>query len=85
MEMMPMKPKRKAQLEAYARQHGQSAVEALDDLLSAQLDPREALRLSPEEWLRELDAWGNRNASKNLPVLSNDALRRESLYEDRGL
>ena len=34
MEMMPMKPERKAQLDAYAERHGQDAVTALDDLLA---------------------------------------------------
>ncbi len=34
MEMMPMKPERKAQLEAYAERHGQDAITALDDLLA---------------------------------------------------
>lgn len=87
MDMIPVKPERKAQLEAYARQHGQSAAEALDDLLATQLKQQahEEPELSPDEWERELDAWGKRNARKNLPVLSNEALRRESLYEDRGL
>lgn len=87
MDMMPVKPERKAQLEAYARQHGQSTADALDDLLAAQLSQQEHEKpeLTPEEWVRELEAWGKRNAPKNLPVLSNEALRRESLYEDRGL
>jgi predicted transcriptional regulator len=34
MEMMPMKPERKAQLDAYAKRHGQDAVTALDDVLA---------------------------------------------------
>lgn len=38
MEMMPVKPERKAQLEAYAQRHGQNAADALDDLLAAQLE-----------------------------------------------
>jgi len=38
MEMMPVKPERKAQLEIYAKEHGQSVAEALDDLLAAQLE-----------------------------------------------
>ena len=38
MDMMPIKPERKAQLEAYARRHGQDAAAALDDLLAAQLE-----------------------------------------------
>jgi hypothetical protein len=87
MEMMPMKPERKAQLEAYAQQHGQSAADALDDLLAAQLnpEPQGPEQLSHEEWVRKLRARGERNAGKNIPVLSNEALRRENMYEDRGL
>ncbi len=38
MEMMPVKPERKAQLETYAKEHGQSPAEALDALLAAQLE-----------------------------------------------
>jgi hypothetical protein len=34
MEMMPVKPERKAQLEAYAERHGKDAVTALDDVLA---------------------------------------------------
>ena len=35
MEMMPVKPERKAQLEAYAQRHGQDAVAALDEVLAS--------------------------------------------------
>jgi len=31
---MPLKPERKAQLEEYAKRHGQDAAEALDDVLA---------------------------------------------------
>jgi hypothetical protein len=34
MEMMPIKPERKAQLEEYAQRHGTDAVTALDDVLA---------------------------------------------------
>jgi predicted transcriptional regulator len=48
MEMIPMKPERKAQLDAYAERHGQDAVTALDDVLAEyfaweQQDYREAV------------------------------------------
>jgi hypothetical protein len=86
MEMMPMKPERKAQLEAYAQLHGQSPAHALDDLRAAQLNPEpQKPELSYEEWVRELHARGERNAGKNIPVLSSETLRRENMYEDRGL
>ena len=35
MEMMAVKPERKAQLEAYAQRHGQDAVAALDEVLAS--------------------------------------------------
>ena len=38
MEMMPIKPERKAEIEEYAQLHDQSAEEARDNLLAAQLD-----------------------------------------------
>jgi predicted transcriptional regulator len=34
MEMLPVKPERKAQLDAYAQRHGQDAVTALDEVLA---------------------------------------------------
>ena len=38
MDMMPVKPERKAQLEEYARRHGKDATAALDDVLATYLD-----------------------------------------------
>ena len=38
MEMMPVKPERKAELEEYARRRGQDPVAALDEALAAYLD-----------------------------------------------
>ena len=48
MDMLPVKPERKAQLDDYAQRHGQDAVAALDDVLAdyfawEQQDYREAL------------------------------------------
>jgi predicted transcriptional regulator len=37
MDMMPVKPERKAQLEEYAQRHGQSAPEALDEIIADHL------------------------------------------------
>ena len=34
MEMIPVKPERKVQLDAYAERHGQDVVTALDDVLA---------------------------------------------------
>ena len=38
MDMMPVKPERKAQLEEYAQRHGKDAIAALDDVLATYLD-----------------------------------------------
>jgi predicted transcriptional regulator len=38
MEMVPLKPERKAQLDEYAKRHGQDPVAALDDVLAAYFD-----------------------------------------------
>ena len=38
MEMMPLKPERKAQLEEYARRRGQDIAAALDDALATYLE-----------------------------------------------
>lgn len=48
MDMIAMKPERKAQLEAYAERHGQDAAAALDEVLAdyfawEQQDDREAV------------------------------------------
>ncbi|MGC2110174.1 MAG: hypothetical protein WA655_11705 [Candidatus Korobacteraceae bacterium] len=38
MDMIPLKPERKAQLEEYAARHGQDPASALDDALAAYLE-----------------------------------------------
>lgn len=38
MEMLPITPERKVQLEEYARRHGQDAATALDDVLANYLE-----------------------------------------------
>ena len=41
--------------------------------------------MSPEEWVRRFKAWTRSHAEDNLPVLSDEAISRESIYGDRGL
>lgn len=38
MDLIPLKPERKAQLEEYAHRHGQDTAAALDDALAAYLE-----------------------------------------------
>jgi hypothetical protein len=46
---------------------------------------RPAYELPPEEWIRELRAWSHSHDAANLPILSDEAMSRETIYEDRGL
>jgi len=41
--------------------------------------------LPPEEWVRKFSAWSQRHAHDDLPILSDEAISRESIYEDRDL
>jgi hypothetical protein len=55
MDMMPIKPERKAQLEAYAQRHGKDAVAALDDVLADYLaadqqEHDETIKAAMEGW-----------------------------------
>jgi hypothetical protein len=63
------------------------AVEAVieEALLAARqpVEPNE--RLNPEEWMRRFKEWSESPAHANLPVLSDYAISRESIYEDPGL
>jgi predicted transcriptional regulator len=38
MDMIPLKPERRAQLEEYAQRHGQDTASALDEVLAAYLE-----------------------------------------------
>jgi hypothetical protein len=42
------------------------------------------VRATAEEWKCEFEAW-SQSHGRTTPLLSDEALRRESLYEDRGL
>ncbi len=41
--------------------------------------------MSPQDWMRRYKEWAEGPAHQNLPVLSDEAMSRESIYEDRGL
>jgi predicted transcriptional regulator len=53
MEMIPLTPERKAQLDDYARRHGQDAATALDDALATYLDWERQDSLEAVEGIRQ--------------------------------
>jgi hypothetical protein len=72
---------------AEAQAKGVSVDELVRDVvLSARPRPQtEYQELPPEEWIRKFHAWVESHAADNLPVLSDEAISRDSIYEDRGL
>ena len=55
------------------------------EVLLAHEPSRGAAEMSPEEWVRRFRAWTRSHAGDNLPLLSDKAISRESIYGDRGL
>lgn len=41
----------------------------------------EAEQLSPDEWMRAFKAWAHSHDHENLPVLSDYAISRDSMYD----
>lgn len=68
---------------AEARAKGLSLDELVSDvLLARQPSPVE---LSAEEWVREFKTWTRSHIGDDLPLLSDEAISRDSIYRDRGL
>ena len=78
-------PEREAALKAQAQARGMSVEEWLLDL-TRQIRPAAARslqdELTPEEWVRQFNAWVEGHDRTTLP-LSDDAISRENIYADR--
>ncbi len=71
---------------AEAQARGLDVEEVIKETLVAarqRIEPSD--QIGPEEWVRRFKAWSESPAHANLPVLSDYAISRESIYEDRGL
>ena len=70
--------------EAHAR--GLAVEEVIEEALVAARQPVEpSEQLSPQEWMCRFKEWSESPAHANLPVLSDYAISRESIYEDLDL
>ena len=71
--MIPSAPEREAQLDAYARKHGQDAAEALDDMpadyLAREAEELEQTMVALREGLEDMEAGRTRSASEVLEEL----------------
>jgi predicted transcriptional regulator len=79
MDVISIKPERRAQLEEYARRHGQDPETALDDVLASYLDSEREEYLEAVEGIRE--GYEDMKAGRLLPA--DEAL--ETLCEKHGL
>ena len=74
---------------AQAQAEGLDVADYVRNLVRKQIASADATapanELTPEEWMRRFKEWSESPAHANLPVLSDYAISRESIYEDRGL
>ena len=91
---LELEPHLERRLHEVAAHRGRTAEQyarmVLEVLMQAQLDPTQQgfplyITATPEEWRREFHAWIDRHAGNSAPHIPLEALRREFLYEDRGL
>ena len=79
-----LSPEREAALQAQARALGLSIEEWLL-YVAEQHVPSESIahlqKTNPEEWARQFRAWADSH-DPNTPVLSDEAMSRESIYSD---
>ena len=75
-------PEKEAAFKARAEARGLSLEDWILDLAEKQVAPASIAHLQktdPKEWARQFDAWVNSHRS-DLPVLSDEAMSRESIY-----
>jgi hypothetical protein len=69
---------------AEAEAKGLSLDELVRDLLLSLQPTPPGPELSPEEWIRQFREWTYSHRT-DTPLLSDEAISRESIYSDRGL
>jgi hypothetical protein len=62
----------------YVQNLVRSQIAAKAALVAGLSDPDD---LSPEEWVREFKAWAHSHDADNLPILSDEAISRDSIYD----
>jgi hypothetical protein len=77
-------PEKEAAFEAQARARGLSLEQWMLELAEQSVQPvsiAHLQRTDPQEWARHFDAWVDSH-DPNTPVLSDEAMSRESIYPD---
>ena len=82
---LELSPEREAALKAQAQARGMSVEEWLLELTERAAPSTSIAHLqktNPKEWARQFRAWADSH-DPNTPVLSDEAMSRESIYPDR--
>jgi hypothetical protein len=76
-----LNPDMEARLIALAQSSGVSVEDFLLRIVEERTPRSKALRLSPDQWAAEFDAWAD--SFPEAPLIPDEALSRENLYPDR--
>ena len=76
-----LNPDLEARLIALAQSSGVSVEDFLLHVVEEQTGHAPALRLNPEQWAEQFEAWAD--SFPEAPPLPDEALSRENLYPDR--
>ena len=74
-----------AALRAHAEAHGLTLERWLEQIVEQHAEPASIAHLqttNPKEWAHQFDVWVD-SQDPNTPVLSDEAMSRESIYPDR--
>lgn len=84
--MIHLPPEKEAAFKAEAQLHGFSVEQWLLELADQHVQPAGSIahlqRTNPREWARQFDEWVDSH-DPNTPVLSDEAMSRDSIYPDR--
>ena len=70
---------------AEARASGLSLDVLVRDVLLARRPSPITADMTPEQWVDEFRAWVHSHSGDDLPLLSDEAISREFIYQERGL
>jgi hypothetical protein len=70
---------------AEAAAKGISFDDLVRDVLLLHQPQTPVVELSPEEWVRQFKAWAASHAADDFPLLSDEAISRDTIYAHRGL
>ena len=83
--MLNLPPQMEQAYLAEAQLRGVSLDKIVIEALAKVQPPLASTELSDEEWDRRFEQWTSRHAGSDLPLLSDEAISRDSIYRARGL